>query len=180
VGLWFLGTRERWLFHDRSRAELVWLARTLGDAWQLPSEEPLGPNELNVFITSEDDGEDGLQYYKCLSPEECTPEGGVPARLRHDADGITLRLLRSRWCSIRLLKPGRRTLREWLRAGEAFRPLADELKWTEWRGKVVLEYAQRRGPDRLLLRVWTDDMGPLEKIVECFWPLPPSTLPEVR
>jgi hypothetical protein len=78
------------------------------------------------------------------------------------------------------LKPGRRTLREWLRAGEAFRPLADELKWTEWRGKVVLEYAQRHGPDRLLLRVWTDDMGPLEKIVECFWPLPPSTLPEVR
>lgn len=172
VGLWFLGSREKWLFTDRSRTDLAWLASTLGEAWQLPSEEPCGPDEFDVFMTVEHDGEDGLSYHKRLMPDECTPEGGVPARLRREADGISLRPLRTRWCRLKLLQPGRRTLREWLGMAEAWRASADEVTWTEWQGKIVFQYAQRRGLDRLLLRIWADDMARLEDVIARYWPEP--------
>lgn len=170
IGVWFLGTQEKWLLHNRSREELGWLSCALGEAWQLPSEEPCGPDEFDVFMTAEHDGEDGLSYHKRLMPDECTPEGGVPARLRREVDGISLSPLRTRWCRLKLLQPGRRTLREWLVVTEGWRPLAGELTWTEWEGKVVFQYAQRRGAEPLRLRMWADDMGRLKEVVACFWP----------
>lgn len=179
-GLWIFGDRRPKRFlPERPLTDLRWLAQVLAESLDLPSREPLRPQEIEVYVCFE--GKNAPQTFSGMFGYSTIAASAVPekvqqARLAVGPGRMTLRLAANRLYAMRFFQP-RRTwwgLPEWMRALHLglsqLVPLEeDAIVWQECEGvtclKIVAPY-----PVDVSLRIWSEDAQSLIDAVDRFWP----------